>query len=181
MVTIKLVGTLVSIVVAIFLWLLAYKLGWKYMVQEKHCTAKTTGKIVGYTIGGRADGKVRLPRVEYQVDGQNYKITGPEYKNYIVKSKHSSRLKNTEINYTIDPYAQVFRYQYQSSSFIQIQANPMTEMFPMDSIIDVYYDPSNPKLAYVLRYADLKWLFYLLAGGGIFILILNLLLLMFIK
>ena len=45
------------------------------------------------------------------------------------------------------------------------------------SEVDVYYDPSNPKLAYVLRYCNKKWTFYVLFFSAVFVLVTDLLIL----
>jgi len=44
-------------------------------------------------------------------------------------------------------------------------------MYPLNSEIDVYYDPNNPKLAYVLRYCNKKWAFWLTFLTAIVVLI----------
>lgn len=48
-----------------------------------------------------------------------------------------------------------------ANSFVDIVKNPLVELYPIGSEIDVYYNPDNPKLAYVLRYCNKKWEFWL--------------------
>ena len=51
--------------------------------------------------------------------------------------------------------------------------NPIRQNYPIISEIDVYYDSNNPKLAYVLRYCNKKWMFWLMFFIGIAVLILD--------
>lgn len=48
-----------------------------------------------------------------------------------------------------------------ANSFVDIVKNPLVELYPIGSEIDVYYNPDIPKLAYVLRYCNKKWEFWL--------------------
>lgn len=56
----------------------------------------------------------------------------------------------------------------------------MEKIYPIGSEIDVYYDESNPKLAYVLRYINRKWTFWLIFLSGLFILVLDIIIQLFI-
>ena len=139
------------------LFILAFKLFYKYIIQEKRCTSKVKGIIKKYTLatrGGENSG-IHLPVVHYIVNGKEYKVVGPEYKaeNQILK-----------INRT-------------SNSFAGVYNNPIEELYPINSEIDVYYDPSNPKLSYVLRYCNKKWLFYLTFCSALLTLVIDLLIL----
>lgn len=49
-----LIGLVLSLI-SVLLFFLAYKLGWKYMIQEKRCTEKTTGQVVGYSVFRQGD------------------------------------------------------------------------------------------------------------------------------
>lgn len=146
--------------VSILQFFLAYKLGWKYMIQEQRCTAKTTGRIVGYSMLRHNDSPVRFPKVEFETNQEVFTITGPEY-SVVTSSIRLPFRKEQKVEYTTDIYAQRFRYHMRSGSFFTIERNPMQELFPLDSEIDVFYDPANPKLAYALRYANKKWMFYM--------------------
>lgn len=155
---------------SVLLFFLAYKLGWKYMIQEKRCTAKTTGQVVGYSVFRQGDSPLRLPKVEYETKEGLFTITGPEYSSIITTRKSGPFVKNQETEYSTDVYAQRFKYHIRRNSLISVESNPMRELFPLGSEIAVYYDPSNPTLAYALRYANKKWVFYLLVFGGIILL-----------
>ena len=62
------------------LLLIAFKLYYKYLIQEKRCTAKTIGTVIRYTLAtcGGENSPVCLPVVSYTVNGETYKAVGPE-------------------------------------------------------------------------------------------------------
>lgn len=156
------------------LLILAFALGWKYMVQEKRCTAKASGTVFRYAYGSK-NGGVRLPVVRYTVDGREYKVTGPQYKAYVSVSKTSPTAENTQ-EYSEDN--QVFKVRNTNNSFVGIVKNPMSELYPLGSQIDVFYDPQKPKLAYVLRYCNLKYIFWVLFSGAVLVWLIDLLILL---
>ena len=94
---------IIKIIFGIFLstfsitsYIIAFTLFYKYLFQEKHCTDKVIGKVKKYTLATR-DGEnspVCLPVVYYEVDGKTYKVIGPEYKGYIIKSINSPTMEN---------------------------------------------------------------------------------------
>ena len=59
--------------------LLAFPLGYRYLIQEKRCTAKTMGIVHHY--------RAELPVVIYQVNGRTYRVKGPEYQSYVTTSR----------------------------------------------------------------------------------------------
>ena len=78
------------------LFILAFKLFYKYIIQEKRCTSKVKGIIKKYTLatrGGENSG-IHLPVVHYIVNGKEYKVVGPEYKAYKIIAKSSPFGKN---------------------------------------------------------------------------------------
>lgn len=136
---------------------------WKYLVQEKRCTAKTTGTVTCYSWWLMND-SYALPRVEYSVDGKRYSARGPEYAWYVSKTRTAPWLKN-RMRVPTDPDAQasqVLHMDFDVNSFVGVKA-PATAMYPIGTQLDVFYDPHKPKLAYVKRYCNLKWAFWLLA------------------
>ena len=159
---------------------LAFKLYYKYLIQEKRCTSKTEGIIKKYTLfsrGGENSG-VNLPVVYYTVDGKEYKVVGPEYKKYITITKSSPLLENELQNVKEDNQTLIIKRKI--NSIISVSENPIKELYPINSKVDVYYNPNNPKLAYVLRYCDRKNLFYILLISAIVVLILDITLLIII-
>lgn len=166
-------GILLSLGAMVLLFL-SFKLFYKYLIQEKRCTSKVKGTIKKYTLASRGgeNSGIHLPIVYYNVDGKEYKVVGPEYKAYITISKNSPIGKN-QMEYKENN--QVLKINRTSNSFVGIYKNPIEELYPVNSEIDVYFDPNNPKLSYVLRYCNKKWVFWLTFCSSLIILIIDLL------
>lgn len=169
-------GTLLTLGGVVLLFL-AFKLYYKYLIQEERCTSKVKGTVKRYTICslGGEDSGVHLPVVYYVVNGKEYKVIGPEYKNYVTKTK-SSPFEDNSMKYKEDN--QTLEVIRTSNAFLNVYVNPISKLYPINSEIDVYYDPNNPKLSYVLRYCNRKWIFWLVLGAGILVLIADLLMLL---
>lgn len=158
------------------LFLLSYLLFYKYIVQEKRCTAKTKGVVRKYTLayrGGENSG-VHLPIVYYNVDSKEYKVVGPEYKGYVIVTKKSPENKNEE---AYKEENQVLHINRCANSFVEVCTHLMAHIYPVGMELDVFYDPKKPKLAYVLRYCNKKWAFYLTFFAGAALVVINLLML----
>ncbi len=164
------IGTLV-------LFVLAFKLFYKYLIQEKRCTSKVKGTIKKYTLASRGgeNSGVHLTIVFYNVNGKEYKVIGPEYKAYKIITK-SSPLNSNNTEYKEEN--QVLKINRTTNSFVGIYQNPIEKLYPINSEIDVYYDPNKPKLSFVLRYCNKKWVFYLTFCSALFVLIIDLLVLL---
>ena len=113
---------------------------------------------------GGEDSGVHLPVVSYAVDGEEYTVTGPKYKAYVT---HTRRSPLTENRMEYEEKGQVFRVYNYINSVAGRYYNPMEELYPLHSKLDVYYDPDHPKCAYVLRYCNNKWIFWLLFLMGL--------------
>lgn len=157
------------------------RLGWKYMIQKKRCTQKTKGIVVGYTkkIRGGEGSRIRLPLVEYTVDGVQYRVVGPEYRSYVTKTASASSEKGTEHKYTTDVYRQAFKEIICRGSLVTVVGNPMETLFPQGTSVPVYYDPEQPKLAFVLRYCNCRYVFWLPVLGGVLTLLSEFLMIIF--
>lgn len=168
---IKLIFGIFLTLSSLILFFIAFKFFYKYLIQEKMCTAKTTGTVVKYTntVRGGENSGVFLPVVQYNVNGKEYKVVGPEYKAYKTITKSSPLGKNeTTACYEKDMVLYLNRTE---NAFIGIYKNPMKDLYPIESKIDVYYCPDKPKLAYVLRYCNKKWAFYLTFVAALLVLI----------
>ena len=165
----------------VILLLLAFKLFYKYLIQETRCTVKTKGIIKKYTLGTRGGehSGIHLPIVYYKVNDKEYKVIGPEYKSYTVKTAESPMTLENQSSFE-EKDGQKLIITHQVNSSIGVFKNPMLELYPINSEIDVYYDPKNPKLAYVLRYCNRKIWFWLMLFSGIIILLIDCSILMFI-
>lgn len=171
-------GVLLSVGGGILI-LIAYFCCYKYLCQERKCTEVTLGTIKGYTLasrGGESSG-IHLPIVHYNVNGKKYKVVGPEYKGVITKEK-IGLTNNNKID--AQENEQNINIKRVSNSVIRIRRNPMRELYPLHSEIEVFYCPEKPKLAYVLRYCNRKVYFWILFLSGIICLIIDLLILLLI-
>lgn len=172
----KIIFGILLTVGSLVLFLLSYLLFYKYIVQEKRCKAKTKGVVKKYTLayrGGENSG-VHLPIVYYNVDGKEYKVVGPEYKSYVVITKSSPMNENSE---TYKEENQVLTINRRANSFVDVRTHLMAHIYPEGTELDVFYDPKKPKLAYVLRYCNKKWAFYLTFFAGAALVVINLLML----
>ena len=168
-------------VTAVVLIVLGCRFGWKYMIQKKRCTEKTTGIVVGYTkrTRGGEGSRVRLPIVEFTADQKQYRVVGPEYRAYVTKTSRRTAKKGAEHEFTTDVYRQTFRESIRESGFLDVVSNPMEELFPQGTQVPVFYDPERPKLAYVLRYCNCRYIFWLPLWTGLVLLLVDLLCIMF--
>ena len=178
---IKIVFGIFLTIFSVVLFIIAFKVYYKYLIQEKRCKARTKGIVKKYTLanrGGEHSG-VHLPIIYYEVNGKEYKVTGPEYKSYRTVTTSSPLESNSEVEYKEDEKQRLIIKQ-KVNSFISIYKNPMEKIYPIGSEIDVYYDESNPRLAYVLRYCNRKWAFWLIFLSALFILVLDIAIQLFI-
>ena len=178
----------------VVLLFLAFKLYYKYLIQEKRCTSKVKGIVERYTSatrGGEQSG-VRLPVVHYSVNGKDYKVKGPEYKSYRTLTVQTMRLtvgdgldglKELAKESTMEFYEdekQRLVVKYNTGIPVSIKENPLAELYPIGSELDVFYDSNNPELAYVLRYCDFKSRFWFMIGVGFLIWLVDALILIFV-
>ena len=152
-------GIFLSVGTAVLL-LIAFKLYYKYLIQEKKCTAKTVGTVMRYTMATRGgeNSAVCLPIVSYTVNGKTYKVVGPEYKGYKTVAKSTPWSGNNDRCYEKN---QVLHINCSRNAMFGFCRNPMEKLYPKQSTVEVYYCPENPKWAYVLRYCNRKWAFWL--------------------
>ena len=161
--------------------LMGCRRGWKYLIQKKHCSRKAEGTVVGYgkRISVGSGSQIRLPVVEYTVDGVQYRVTGPEYRSFVTRTVSVEEKKDAHHTYTTDVYRQTFKETICRGSFVTVAGNPMETLFPQGSHVTVYYDPQQPKLAYVLRYCNCRYIFWMPLLCGIGFLVVDLLFIIF--
>ncbi len=166
---------------SLVLFFLAFKLFYKYLIQEKRCTSKTKGIVKGYTLGNRGgeNSGVCLPVIRYSINGKEYKVIGPEYKSYLIRTVSSPLTTENDMEFSEDEKQRLL-VKYNVNSIITIHKNPMRILYPIDSEVDVFYDPNNPKLAYVLRYCNRKSMFWLMFIGGLATLLTDISILLFL-
>lgn len=177
-ITIKIIFGILLSIASFVLILLAYLLFYKYLIEEEKCTKKTKGTVKRYTLinyGGEHN-NIHLPVVYYEVNGRQYKVVGPEYKVYINSIKISPKLKNSS---SIEENNQFLYTKKVGNTILEIKTNPIEKMFPIGTKLDVYYYEKNPKIAYVIKYCNKKWMFYFLLVTGIIIFIFDLFIVFF--
>ena len=124
-----------SLTTLIFLFIFHYLYRRELSIITKS-TSKTLGKVVGYD--SKNEMPVSLPVIEYQVESESYqkKFTYSCFLETSSKSKQNDVLDTT--------------YVFGRGKNLNLQ-----ELFPIGSTMTVFYNPENPKMGYVERYAGL--------------------------
>jgi len=158
-------------VAAILIW---YFLAYKKRDMKKKCISTTNGKVVGYS--KVTYNHIKLPVVEYTVDGKNYNVIGPKFKGVVIKSFAMPFYKgNDDIDSnitTIEQLPEVLQINLKDNALNNIE-NPLIKLYPVGSEVTIFYNPSNPKMSYVQRYIDIGWAYNLILFLGIVFLILG--------
>lgn len=172
---VKTIFIIILTIYAIVLVLLAYILYYKYLIQEKRCTSKVSGTVEGHVYKGHYNQHV--PIVSYKVQDKEYKIKGPFEKSRIIINISSPRAKK-EVTYKEINNIMSIRKE---NSIFSIEKNDKEIEYPIGTKLDVFYDPKNPKLAYVLKYCDNKWQFYFMITTAVIVFIIDLLIIFLLK
>lgn len=162
-------GTMLEIygIILIIIWYLAYH---RKKDIDKFCTAHATGKVIRYS----NNGKISLPLVQYQVDGKTYKVVGPKFRGYVNVSvpsfKQGIESEVTSNITTRENLPDVIKIHRKSGVIASVYKSPLVQLYPVGSDAPVYYDPDNPKIAFVQRFiAPSKFFLFALFLGIIFI------------
>ena len=153
-------GSLLTIGAAV-LFFLAYKIGWKYMVQEKRCRAKTVGIVKKY---GASSAGVSAAIVFFEVDGKTYKARAWTPTWQVTKTTVTPGSKPTQ---TYEEDGDSGNFTFTQNSFLRIEKDPMRQKHPLGEKLEVWYDPQNPKLCYAEKYANKKIFFWMFLIGGL--------------
>lgn len=148
------------------LLLLAFTVGYKYLVMEQRCTCRTNGTVTGYgavSYGGEGSA-VHLPAVRYTVEGQVYRVTGPRYRGYVTRTVSTPFAENSCRCYEKNGVLHIERSR---NSLIGVSRNPLAEQYPIGTVLPVWFDPQKPKRSYVLRCPQNQWVFWLLLLCGL--------------
>ena len=138
---------------AIVCWVVSYFTGRKGSKKDR-CISHTKGKVIRYSSINY--GGVHLPLVSYNVNGKEYRITGPKFKGSRV-SMITTPTGNVETEYetnltTREELPDVLIVRMRRNSFVSMQYSPLHALYPVGSDVDVYYNPEKPKEAFVQRY-----------------------------
>lgn len=104
------------------------------------CTRKTTGEVIGFTIPGNG---AALPIVQYEVDHSIYKGKLIYRWNII---KRSTLTKKTEV-----VSKDIFGHTLSIKTNSRLSTNALASVLPKGTVLDVYYNPRNPKENYIQR------------------------------
>lgn len=159
--------------------IISYIFGIRPKRKAERCTEKTTGIVIGPSIYMYND-NIRMPSVEYFVDGQRYKVAGPRFKYVVTKNihtplhdPHTQFASNLNTRDDLPDHLEIYA---SGNSFIRITESPVMKLFPVGTEVNVYYNPHKPQESYVIRYfPPPAWTRYLLYGLIAFVLILNIL------
>lgn len=150
---------------AIASWICFYFLGIKKLFKENRCTCHTIGKIIRYS-NVNYNG-IHLPLVVYYVNNKQYNVIGPRFKSTIVTrisnpfSKINSKIESNLTDRQNLPKA--LKVKIYKNSLFSTTESPLTKIYPINSEVDVYYNPNKPKEAFVERYEGyIKSLIYFL-------------------
>lgn len=157
----------------IILLLIAFFLYYKYLIMDKKCNKKTNGIVKRYTFATRGgeNSSIFLPVVHYIVDNKEYKVVGPEYRGYKIINKTSPLSDNKVIECKEDEKGYLI-IERTNNSFINFSKNPIEDLYPIGTELDVYYSETNPKVSFVLRnIGKNKWKFWLCFISAVFMMI----------
>lgn len=155
--------SLYTLAFAVACLIVAYAVGYRSMRKEVKCSVRTRGTVVGYSMV-QYNG-FSLPVVRYMADGREYQVIGPHFKGGVIKKTYAPwRPVRGEQKSNIrqgEPLPDYIVASRKLNSFANIYTSPLMERYPIGSQVDVYYDPSKPKRAYVERYAGQNLFFAL--------------------
>ena len=154
------------LVCALPCFIVAYAVGGGGIRKQKACTAHVTGTVVG--MSNFSSNGIRLPKVEYTVNGVKYTTAGPKFSgsvNFYIEAFGKRQGTASSNLSTEGELPQVVKTTKDQSSAQQI----MRERYPAGKQVDVFYDPEKPKRCYVERYAvpPKVWSIYMPTGLGI--------------
>ncbi len=119
------------------------------------CTTCVRGEIIRYSM--IAYNNMHLPVVKYAVAGKEYTVVGPKTE-YVVQSTVSTPFsKNSEttnfdnLNEKENLPDSFHLKQRKNSVFGTANHVSFWDRYPIGKMVEVYYNPVNPKMAYVER------------------------------
>lgn len=149
---------------AIAILLVWYFFYYRKSKYKEKCTSKTIGTVIRYSYV-QYNG-INLPVVKYEVNGITYKVVGPKFKAIITKQSSSPFHKGiSEYHTNIDKTSnlpEILKLSIKTNSFVQYQKSPLLELYPVGGSANVYYNPKNPKMAYVERCIQPSKILYIL-------------------
>lgn len=137
--------------------IVAYAVGWRSMRKTVRCTARTTGVVERYS--SVVYNGVHLPVVRYRVGDAEYTVTGPKFKAGVKVSVSTPfgttgliRVSNLD---TRENLPDVYKVMIVPDTEEARRRPWLPDLYPVGSHADVFYDPAEPKCAYVQRHVPL--------------------------
>ena len=131
----------------------------KKMVEQ--CSLTTKGKVIKYTLWN--NNGVHFPIVEYIVNDTKYNQR-LKYGWIVNKSSSFNKIK-TEVENDVKNDNLVIK------SNTHISTNALKEHFPVETELDVFYNPHNPNKSYVMRFVKSPAVKVLFFTGLLFIIL----------
>ncbi len=160
--------------------LVSYLFGIRPKNKAKRCSCKIKGTVIGPSLYSYND-TIRIPLVEYRVNGRRYRVVGPKFKS-VVTTNVQTPFNNPKTQYksnltSADNLPEHLEIHSRTNSFARVYNSPLMELFPVGTQVDVYYNPRKPKESFVIRYfPPPTFLRILLYSLTFFILVLNIVL-----
>ncbi|WP_459129753.1 hypothetical protein [Guggenheimella bovis] len=122
------------------------------MTRKDRITSKTVGTVIGYKYF--SDTGIKLPHVQYEVEGSIYKVIGPSFLS--VTSLPTKKIEDPETVFitnieSISNLPDHFKIRHRGIIPRFKPEDPIRRYFPEGMKVDVYFNPSKPKEAYVIR------------------------------
>lgn len=138
---------------AIAVWICTYIFVIKHVGKAERCTTHTTGMIIRYSSVNYAG--VHIPLVEYLVNEKRYKIAGPKFTGCVVKRVstpfNSAKAVNKSNLTTREELPKTLRVTIYKNSVASVEYTALSDLYPVHSQVDVYYNPDKPRDAFVQR------------------------------
>ncbi len=165
---------IIFIVYSIILFLIYYFLYYKKRNYVKECLIKTNGKIINYS--KVLYNNISLPIVEYLVNGEKFTVVGPKFTastfKYSTKYNEEIYISNLTDRENLPKVLKVvINPNLYVENSISSHKSPLSKLYPINSEAPVYYNPNNPKMAYVQRYINPSKLWNILLVFAILIFI----------
>ena len=88
---------------------------------------------------------------------KHYTVVGPKFSATVTKSFsspfHRAKTDITSNLTTREDLPNVLKLNLRQNSLAGLTESPLLELYPIDSEVDVFYNPRKPKMAYVQRFA----------------------------
>lgn len=110
--------------------------------KKERCTVETTGEVIDYSFFSNHG--VRVPVVEFEAKGE----------------VHTSKLRYSGVSVISGSFVNETSIQSDKLDLLlkvkqnkHFSRNPMADLFPLGSQLRVFYDPEDPTVSYVERWA----------------------------